>query len=156
MSALATNTPALNMEQLRSTSRTDLDSSPDSATVVPSVSPSAATAEGTSTTAPAPPNGSLPPTPQSNYGKLANLSPWRRACINTSLMIGLLFSIMDTSIVSTSLLTISIDFNSLAKTTWVVLAYTLADLGLSTHSHYAGCNQLLTRHRLRHTLRAPL
>ncbi|QIW97217.1 hypothetical protein AMS68_002735 [Peltaster fructicola] len=38
---------------------------------------------------------------------------------------------MDTSIVATSVFTIAIEFNSLASTIWVVLAYTLADLSFA-------------------------
>jgi len=64
-----------------------------------------------------------------NFGKLAHLSVWRRILITFSLLLGLLLSIMDTSIVSTSIYTISLEFNSLAKTIWIILAYSLADLG---------------------------
>lgn len=43
----------------------------------------------------------------------------------------LLLAIMDTSIVATSIYTIAIDFDSLAKAIWVVLAYTLCYLGFA-------------------------
>lgn len=48
-----------------------------------------------------------------------------------SLLLGLLFSSLDASIVSTSLVTISIELHDFLKAPWVVLAYLLAYLGLA-------------------------
>ena len=63
------------------------------------------------------------------FGKLEPLPTWRRVLIFFGLCSGLFLSLMDTSIISTSIYTIAIEFNSLAKTVWVVLAYTLTYLG---------------------------
>lgn len=49
----------------------------------------------------------------------------------SSLLLGLLFSSLDASIVSTSLVTISIDLQDFLKAPWVVLSYLLAYLGLA-------------------------
>ncbi|CAJ2503880.1 Uu.00g112740.m01.CDS01 [Anthostomella pinea] len=48
-----------------------------------------------------------------------------------SLLIGLLFSSLDASIVSTSLVTISVDLQDFLNAPWVVLSYLLAYLGLA-------------------------
>lgn len=44
---------------------------------------------------------------------------------------GLLFSVMDTTIVSTGLVTIAYDLNDFQNMYWVVLAYLLSYLGKS-------------------------
>ncbi|KAI1163554.1 major facilitator superfamily domain-containing protein [Nemania serpens] len=59
------------------------------------------------------------------------LDGWRRATLVTILLLGLLFSSLDASIVSTSLVTISIDLRDFLNAPWVVLAYLLAYLGLA-------------------------
>lgn len=46
------------------------------------------------------------------------------------LCFGLFLSLMDTSIIATSILTIATEFNSLANAYWVVLSYQLAYLGM--------------------------
>lgn len=53
------------------------------------------------------------------------------AALSPSLLLGLLFSSLDASIVSTSLVTISIDLRDFLNAPWVVLAYLLAYLGLA-------------------------
>ena len=45
--------------------------------------------------------------------------------ISHSLLVGLLFSTLDTSIVATSLVTISHDLNDFVNAPWIVLAYLL-------------------------------
>lgn len=42
----------------------------------------------------------------------------------------MMLAMMDSSIVSTSLYTIALDFDSLAKSIWVILSYTLSYLGM--------------------------
>ncbi|KAI1823703.1 putative MFS multidrug transporter [Xylaria intraflava] len=59
------------------------------------------------------------------------LSTWRQAVLVAILLLGLLFSSLDASIVSTSLVTISIDLQDFLHAPWVVLAYLLAYLGLA-------------------------
>jgi len=63
------------------------------------------------------------------FGKLEPLTAWRRVFIFIGLCLGLVLSIMDTSIISTAIYTIAVDFDSLAKAIWVVLAYELSYLG---------------------------
>jgi MFS family permease len=46
-----------------------------------------------------------------------------------SLCLGLVLSFLDSSIVSTALVTIGTDFHSLSDINWIALAYTLSDLG---------------------------
>ena len=46
-----------------------------------------------------------------------------------SLSVGLFLSLMDTAIVSTALYTISGEFGNFRISSWVILAYTLADVG---------------------------
>ena len=48
-----------------------------------------------------------------------------------SLELGLFMALMDISIISTCLYTISIEFNDYRKTIWAALAYTLADIAFS-------------------------
>ncbi|KAI1383605.1 major facilitator superfamily transporter [Hypoxylon trugodes] len=52
------------------------------------------------------------------------------------LLLGLLLSLLDTSIVATSLFSIAVEFNTLTSVNWVALAYTLT---------YLGCAVLLAR-----------
>ncbi|CAG8318171.1 unnamed protein product [Penicillium salamii] len=59
------------------------------------------------------------------------LATWRLSLILFSLCVGLMLSMMDNSIVSTSLYTISMEFGSLAEGIWTVLAYTLSYLGFA-------------------------
>ncbi|KAI0532495.1 major facilitator superfamily domain-containing protein [Xylaria digitata] len=59
------------------------------------------------------------------------LNGWRQAILVAILLLGLLFSSLDASIVSTSLVTISIDLRDFLNAPWVVLAYLLAYLGLA-------------------------
>ncbi|OQE32828.1 hypothetical protein PENFLA_c001G10246 [Penicillium flavigenum] len=59
------------------------------------------------------------------------LSTWRLSLILFSLCVGLMLSMMDNSIVSTSLYTIALEFGSLADAIWTVLAYTLSYLGFA-------------------------
>lgn len=47
-----------------------------------------------------------------------------------SLLTGLLFSSLDTSIVSTSLVTVSQDLNDFVNAPWIVLAYLLTYMGM--------------------------
>ncbi|KAI0419520.1 hypothetical protein F5X98DRAFT_65485 [Xylaria grammica] len=60
-----------------------------------------------------------------------HLNGWRQATLVAILLLGLLFSSLDASIVSTSLVTISIDLQDFLNAPWVVLAYLLAYLGLA-------------------------
>ncbi|KAH8157019.1 hypothetical protein CIB48_g11223, partial [Xylaria polymorpha] len=60
-----------------------------------------------------------------------HLNGWRRVTLVAILLLGLLFSSLDASIVSTSLVTISIDLQDFLNAPWVVLAYLLAYLGLA-------------------------
>lgn len=57
------------------------------------------------------------------------LATWRLSLILFSLCVGLMLSMMDNSIVSTSLYTIALEFGSLADGIWTILAYTLSYLG---------------------------
>ncbi|KAI2632755.1 major facilitator superfamily domain-containing protein [Xylaria nigripes] len=59
------------------------------------------------------------------------ITGWRQAMLVAILLLGLLFSSLDASIVTTSLVTISIDFQDFLHAPWVVLAYLLAYLGLA-------------------------
>ncbi|KAI8632994.1 putative MFS multidrug transporter [Xylariaceae sp. FL1651] len=56
---------------------------------------------------------------------------WRQTMLVAILLLGLLFSSLDASIVSTSLVTISIDLQDFLHAPWVVLSYLLAYLGLA-------------------------
>ncbi|KAI1818551.1 putative MFS multidrug transporter [Poronia punctata] len=56
---------------------------------------------------------------------------WRQIALVAILLLGLLFSSLDASIVSTSLVTISIDLHNFLDAPWVVLSYLLAYLGLA-------------------------
>jgi len=55
----------------------------------------------------------------------------RRVVLVISLLAGLLFSSLDTSIVSTSLVTISHDLDDFTNAPWIVLAYLLTYMGES-------------------------
>ncbi|PHH77778.1 hypothetical protein CDD80_202 [Ophiocordyceps camponoti-rufipedis] len=55
----------------------------------------------------------------------------RQVVVIICLLIGLLFSSLDTSIVSTSLVTISHELNDFANAPWIVLAYLLTYMGFS-------------------------
>lgn len=66
------------------------------------------------------------------------LATWRLSLILFSLCVGLMLSMMDNSIVSTSLYTISMEFGSLAEGIWTVLAYTLSYLGKMADSTSPG------------------
>ncbi|KAI1473664.1 MFS general substrate transporter [Daldinia eschscholtzii] len=56
---------------------------------------------------------------------------WRQVTLIITQLVGLLFSALDASIVSTSLVTISIDLQNFLDAPWVVLSYLLAYLGCS-------------------------
>ncbi|KAK8000160.1 major facilitator superfamily domain-containing protein [Apiospora arundinis] len=64
-----------------------------------------------------------------HYGK--SLSPLRQNTLVVILLLGLLFSSVDASIVSTSLVSISIDLNNFITVPWVALSYLLAYLGFA-------------------------
>ncbi|PFH61700.1 hypothetical protein XA68_16500 [Ophiocordyceps unilateralis] len=55
----------------------------------------------------------------------------RQVVVIISLLVGLLFSSLDTSIVSTSLVTISHELNDFVNAPWIVLAYLLTYMGFS-------------------------
>jgi hypothetical protein len=54
---------------------------------------------------------------------------WRLYLVQASLYLGLVLSIMDSSAVSTALVTIGAHFNDFVHIQWVVLAYMLTYLG---------------------------
>ncbi|KAI1449275.1 MFS general substrate transporter [Annulohypoxylon stygium] len=56
---------------------------------------------------------------------------WRQVILITTQLIGLLFSAIDASIVSTALVTISISLQNFLDSPWVVLSYLLAYLGFA-------------------------
>ncbi|KAI1392244.1 MFS general substrate transporter [Hypoxylon trugodes] len=56
---------------------------------------------------------------------------WRQTTLITTQLVGLLFSAIDASIVSTSLVTISISLQDFLDAPWVVLAYLLAYFGFA-------------------------
>ncbi|KAF5027260.1 hypothetical protein F66182_633 [Fusarium sp. NRRL 66182] len=68
--------------------------------------------------------------PISGLRKHAVTGP-RQAVLVIALLTGLLFSSLDTSIVSTSLLTISHDLNDFTNAPWIVLAYLLTYMGFA-------------------------
>lgn len=95
---------------------------------------------------------SFPPSDEADSELLfreSNIPPWRFAflCVGfvepsctvarslkvadvpDSLCLGLFISMLDASIVATSLFTIGVEFNDLERINWVALAYTLAFLG---------------------------
>ena len=59
-------------------------------------------------------------------GAAQKLQGWRLVVVEICLCIGLLFSAMDSSIVSTALVTIGAYFDGFVKTIWIVLAYLLS------------------------------
>ncbi|OLN97342.1 putative transporter C3H1.06c 3 [Colletotrichum chlorophyti] len=65
--------------------------------------------------------------PEAQY-KDASLPPWRFWLLSVGLCLGLFLSMLDASIVATSLYTIGGEFNSLDRINWVALAYTLTYL----------------------------
>ncbi|RDA83749.1 hypothetical protein CP532_4990 [Ophiocordyceps camponoti-leonardi (nom. inval.)] len=72
--------------------------------------------------------------PNENMDKQLGLQPVRgirQTVIIISLLLGLLFSTIDTSIVSTSLVTISRELNDFVNAPWIVLAYLLTYMGFS-------------------------
>ncbi|KAH6847112.1 major facilitator superfamily domain-containing protein [Chaetomium sp. MPI-CAGE-AT-0009] len=68
--------------------------------------------------------------------RLEPIPAWRLAVILACIGMGLLLSIMDTTIVATMLYSISNEFGSLTLLPWVVVSYTLS---------YAGCAALIAR-----------
>lgn len=70
-----------------------------------------------------------------SYEKPLPCRAYRAQLTRRSLLVGLLFSSLDTSIVSTSLVTISHELNDFANAPWIVLAYLLTYMGQS------GCSQ---------------
>ena len=62
------------------------------------------------------------------------LPKWRSALLHTSLCLALLLSVMDLTIVTTALYTVALDFGSLAGTYWIILAYSLTELGNPPHT----------------------
>ncbi|KAK8132625.1 hypothetical protein PG999_000798 [Apiospora kogelbergensis] len=64
-----------------------------------------------------------------DYGR--SLSPLRQTTLVAILLLGLLFSSLDASIVSTSLVPISSDLNDFIMVPWVALSYLLAYLGFA-------------------------
>ncbi|KAG6086455.1 hypothetical protein E4U30_003222 [Claviceps sp. LM220 group G6] len=54
----------------------------------------------------------------------------RQKVLVVSLLIGLLFSSLDTAIVATSLITISHEMNDFVHAPWIVLAYLLTYMGI--------------------------
>ncbi|KAJ3534958.1 hypothetical protein NM208_g7332 [Fusarium decemcellulare] len=71
-----------------------------------------------------------PTTPISGLRKHSVTGP-RQVVLVISLLIGLLFSSLDTSIVSTSLVTISLDLDDFVNAPWIVLAYLLTYMGFA-------------------------
>ncbi|KAK8075033.1 hypothetical protein PG997_009696 [Apiospora hydei] len=63
------------------------------------------------------------------YGQ--SMSPLRQTTLVAILLLGLLFSSLDASIVSTSLVTISLDLKDFITVPWVALSYLLAYLGFA-------------------------
>ncbi|KAM5354341.1 hypothetical protein ACJ41O_000990 [Fusarium nematophilum] len=59
----------------------------------------------------------------------STISPARFWTLSVGVLLGLFLSMVDTSIVATSLYTIGVEFESLDNVNWVALAYTLAYLG---------------------------
>jgi len=60
------------------------------------------------------------------------ISRVRLILVITSVLLALFLSLLDTSIVSTSLYTIGTSLDALDRVTWVALAYMLSDVGLAT------------------------
>ncbi|KAG8167118.1 hypothetical protein KVR01_002807 [Diaporthe batatas] len=71
---------------------------------------------------------SRPPEDDTHFRE-SNIPPWRFAFLCVGLCLGLCLSMIDTSIVATSLYTIGEEFNDLERINWVALAYTLSFLG---------------------------
>lgn len=65
---------------------------------------------------------------------LLQSSPRLLILVTSSLLLGLMLSIMDTSIVATSLVVIGKDFDDFIHVTWVVLAYLLTYTGRRTRA----------------------
>lgn len=55
---------------------------------------------------------------------------WTKLICSNSLLLGLLFSSLDTSIASTSLITISRELQDFENAPWIVLAYLLTYMGM--------------------------
>ncbi|KAG8408830.1 hypothetical protein J3458_019845 [Metarhizium acridum] len=69
------------------------------------------------------------PSPARNHH---NVSGIRQKVLMASLLVGLLFSSLDTSIVATSLVTVSHELNDFANAPWIILAYLLTYMGMLT------------------------
>lgn len=68
--------------------------------------------------------------PEDQFGETQPVTTRRLSLVLFSLCVGLMLSMMDNSIVSTSLYIISIEFGSLAEGIWTILSYTLSYLGM--------------------------
>ncbi|KAL4869215.1 major facilitator superfamily domain-containing protein [Aspergillus spectabilis] len=75
------------------------------------------------------------------------IATWRLVIILPCIAIGLFLSLMDTTIVSTMLYTISDEFDGFKTSSWIVLAYTLSYVGCAVFmarlSDVIGRNSLL-------------
>ncbi|WAO90523.1 MFS domain-containing protein [Fusarium falciforme] len=70
-----------------------------------------------------------PSTPKDEPRIEAAIPPARFWTLSLGVLLGLFLSMIDTSIVATSLYSIGVDFEALEEVNWVALAYTLAYLG---------------------------
>ncbi|KAH8586548.1 major facilitator superfamily transporter [Bisporella sp. PMI_857] len=70
-----------------------------------------------------------PSEPNQDDGTNPPLSTWRLFTIISSLCVGLFLTLMDLSIMSTALYTISVEFSNYNHTIWAALSYILADIG---------------------------
>ncbi|KAF7542778.1 hypothetical protein G7Z17_g11284 [Cylindrodendrum hubeiense] len=73
------------------------------------------------------PSNLTPPT--SSEAHESTIPPTRFWMLSVGVLLGLFLSMIDTSIVATSLYTIGLEFDALETVNWVALAYTLAYLG---------------------------
>ncbi|RSL55579.1 hypothetical protein CEP54_009298 [Fusarium duplospermum] len=71
----------------------------------------------------------LPSTPKDEHHIEAAIPPTRFWTLSLGVLLGLFLSMIDTSIVATSLYNIGVEFEALEEVNWVALAYTLAYLG---------------------------
>ncbi|KAM0418584.1 hypothetical protein ACHAPT_012483 [Fusarium lateritium] len=69
------------------------------------------------------------PTPKDDHIQVSAMPPARFWTLCLGVLLGLFLSMVDTSIVATSLYSIGVDFEALEEVNWVALAYTLAYLG---------------------------
>ncbi|QYT00702.1 MFS domain-containing protein [Trichoderma simmonsii] len=65
------------------------------------------------------------------YGSSSQVTGLHQAALVITLLVGLLISTLDTTIVSTSLVTISNDLGDFVNAPWIVLAYLLTYMGSS-------------------------